>query len=399
MGSSFKLFSVGGIDIKMHITFPLILIWAAIQFGVLAGAGWTGALFGVIVVSLLFVIVTLHELGHSFAALRYDVPVQDIILLPIGGVAQLKRIPENPIEEFIIAIAGPAVNFVLAVLFLGIMWPLNIELQNPAVLLTNLESITLTNIFNFVFIYNLFLALFNLIPAFPLDGGRIFRSLLALRLPYPRATSIAVSVGRGFAFLLGLYGFLGGGFVLIILAIFIYIGAGQEGTMVQVRSILRGIRVGDAYSRHVKTLAPGDRLGAAAQLTMSSLQSSFPVCEEGHMLGVLSYPQLLEALDSQGHDSPVSYVMNRNVPTVHPETELVEAQEMLRESRSDALPVVDGDQFLGMITSQDISEVYRLLTAAPNLLSAVEQKHDDDDAAAAAESDVKPEWPKRLKSA
>ena len=260
MGNAFKLFAVKGIDIKVHITFPLILIWAAIQFGVLAGAGWTGALFGVIVVTLLFVIVTLHELGHSFAALRYNVPVQDIILLPIGGVAQLKRIPENPIQEFVIAVAGPAVNFVLAILLALIMIPLGISFENPATLLNNLDSITLTNVFNFVFIYNLFLALFNLIPAFPLDGGRIFRALLALRLPYPRATSIAVSVGRTFAFLLGLYGFLGGGFFLIILAIFIYIGAGQEGTMVQVRSILRGVRVSDAYSRQVRTLTSGDRL-------------------------------------------------------------------------------------------------------------------------------------------
>lgn len=369
MGSSFKLFSVWGIDIKMHITFPLILVWAAVQFGYLADGGTTGAIFGIIVVSLLFAIVTLHELGHSYAALKYGVPVNDIVLLPIGGVAQLKRIPENPWQEFVIAIAGPAVNFALAV----ILWLISIPTGYP--LIPNLanvgaiEAITLDQIFAYVFVYNLFLGVFNLLPAFPMDGGRILRAALAARLPYHRATSIAATVGRGMAWLMGLYGFITGGYGLILIAFFIYLGAGQERSAVQLRSILGGLKVEQAYSRQVQSLRLTDSLQDAVDITLSSFQATFPVRNEvGELKGILPYTRLVEALREQDHSTPVGRVMITDVPSVNPAQELIEAQQMIRESRGDALPVVENGRFLGLITSNDIGEVLRLLSVDPNLL-------------------------------
>ncbi len=368
MDSSLKILAVRGIDIRIHITFPLILVWAAFQFGLITGAGWVGALFGVIVVTLLFVIVTLHELGHSLAALRYGIPVKQIVLLPIGGVAQLKEIPENPGQELVIAGAGPAVNFVLGALMWALAGPLGIQLVNPAEVLSNVDQVTLAGIYNAVFAYNISLAVFNLIPAFPLDGGRVLRALLATRLPYARATSLAVSIGRGFAWLLGLYGFLGGGFFLIILAVFIYIGAGQEGAMVQVRNILRGFTVGEAYSREAHTLPPTATLQEAAELVLSSLQSSFPVCDGGRLVGMLTYPRLVRALDETGRSGPVIRAMIADVPTVTEGMELIEAQSLLNEKKLDALPVVAEGRFLGLLTSRDIGEMYRLLSVAPDLL-------------------------------
>jgi Zn-dependent protease/CBS domain-containing protein len=369
MGTAFKLFSVSGIAIRMHITFPLILIWAAIQFGYMAGTGWVGAWFGVIVVTLLFVIVTLHELGHSYAALFYGVPVKQIVLLPIGGVAQLKEIPENPIKEFVIAIAGPAVNFGLAVILGMIAWAFNIAILNPIEILEGLERITFTQIFTYVFIYNIFLAVFNLLPAFPMDGGRVLRALLATRLEYSRATSISASVGRGMAWLLGLYGFLGGGFFLIIIAFFIYIGASQEEAQVKTRSLLRGITVRDAYSRQVRALPADSTLADAIQLTLTSLQASFPICDDGRLVGMLTYPKLVEALNGKNPTTPVSEVMIRDVEAVSPDDDLFEVQVKLQGSQLDTLPVMENGRFRGIITNRDINEIYRLLSIDPDIIT------------------------------
>jgi Zn-dependent protease len=225
--SSFGLFSVRGINIRVHITFPLILVWAAIQFGALTRQGVSGAVFGIIVTLLLFAIVVLHELGHSIAAQNYGVPVKQIVLLPIGGVAQLARIPEEPVQEFVIAIAGPLVNFGLAILMFiaGLVVGIDGVLSNPFSIARLMGEISPNAIFAYVFASNLFLGIFNLIPAFPMDGGRVLRALLATRLNYASATRIAVVIGQSLAWLFGLWGFLNGGFFLILIAVFIYMGA------------------------------------------------------------------------------------------------------------------------------------------------------------------------------
>lgn len=378
MGTAFKLFTVSGIAIRMHITFPLILIWAAIQFGYLAGTGWVGAWFGVIVVTLLFVIVTLHELGHSYAALFYGVPVKQIVLLPIGGVAQLKEIPENPVKEFVIAIAGPAVNFGLAIVLGLIAWAFNISILNPIDVLEGLERITFTQIFTYVFIYNIFLAIFNLLPAFPMDGGRVLRALLATRLEYSRATSISASVGRGMAWLLGLWGFLGGGFFLIIIAFFIYIGASQEEAQVKTRSLLRGYTVADAYSRQARTLPPENTLGDAIQLTLTSLQACFPICDGERLVGMLTYPRLVESLNKYGVNTPIADVMLTDVEAVAPNDDLFAVQAKLQGSQLDTLPVMDNGRFLGIITNRDINEIYRLLSIDPDIIAMRRRNWDGD---------------------
>jgi Zn-dependent protease len=368
MDSSLRLFTIRDIAIRVHITFPLILIWAALQFGFLSGAGWTGALFGVIIILLLFVIVTLHELGHSVAAQRYGVPVKQIVLLPIGGVAQLDHIPETPWHEFVIAVAGPAVNFLLAILLGALVVLPGFSFVTTAEEFMAVDNITLPLIFSYVFVYNLFLGVFNLLPAFPMDGGRILRALLATRLDYLTATRWAVRVGQTLAWILGLYGFTSGNFFLILIAFFIYMGAGQEGQLVQLRSMLRGVTVEQAYSRQANTLRPSDTLHQAVVLTLRTLQSSFPVLQTGRLVGMLPYQQLVEALDSQGPSTPVSEVMVRDVEPARPYDELFDIQQRLQTSKMDALPVMDGDQFLGLITTRDISELYRLMAIDPDLL-------------------------------
>ena len=218
MENAIKLFKIRGIDIKMHITFPLILLWGALSFGVLRNGGWEGAIYGILVISLVFVIVVLHELGHSIAALHYNVPVKQIVLLPIGGVAQLEEIPEEPKKELVIAAAGPLVNFVLAIL-LVLVAPLlgqSLSISSLLNITSSLGVLSFSSIFIYIFTTNIFIGLFNLIPAYPMDGGRILRALLATRLSYVNATNVDVLIGQIVSWGFGLMGFLNGNFFLII---------------------------------------------------------------------------------------------------------------------------------------------------------------------------------------
>jgi len=372
MGNSLRLFRIRGIDIRVHITFPLILIWAAIQFGWLNGLGIQGALFGVIVTLLLFAIVVLHELGHSWAALHYGVPVKQIVLLPIGGVAQLARMPEKPIQEFVIAIAGPLVNVGLGVI-LVLIAPyagFDFTLGKISANLSELARASMSSVFAYIFISNLFLAVFNLLPAFPMDGGRVLRAILATRMSYPRATAIAVTIGQVLAWMLGLYGFLGGGFFMVLIAIFIYVGAGQEGQLVQLRSVLGSIRVEQAYSRHAQTLSLDSTLKDAVDLTLNSFQADFPICDGTHLVGIVTHSKLIQALNSYPLETPVRQIMVEDIPTVRPDDGLFEVQKRFSDLGLDALPVVDQGRFLGIITSKDLNEVYQLLSRRPDILSS-----------------------------
>jgi Zn-dependent protease len=222
MAWSIIIGTVKGTVIRVHITFLLFLLWIAAAH--YAQGGWNAAVAGVVFIALLFLCVLLHEFGHIFAARRYGVQTPDVILLPIGGVARLERIPEEPAQELVVALAGPAVNLVIAgVLYLalgGLVPREGLEVDNPGVdLLARLLWA------------NLFLAIFNLIPAFPMDGGRVLRAFLAHRLGYARGTQIAASVGQAAAFAFGLLGLLGGNPLLVFIALFVYLAAASEATL------------------------------------------------------------------------------------------------------------------------------------------------------------------------
>ncbi len=376
MGSSFRLFSVRGIDIKIHFTFPLILVWAAVQFGAISDRGLEGAVFGVLVTLLLFSIVILHELGHSFMALEFDVPISQIVLLPIGGVAQMGRMPDKPGQEFLVAIAGPLVNFVLAIVLavLALGLQINVTPQSMLQALRGMGQLSLAAIFSYVFVTNLFLGVFNLLPAFPMDGGRVLRALLATQLDYGKATSIAVLVGQGLAWLMGLWGFLGGGFFLILIAIFIYLGASQEGQLTQLRDVLADLTVEVAYSRQTERLSPGDSLQKAVDITLRSFQANFPVCDADRLVGILTQQRLIDRLQRVGPGTPVRSAMNTEFDTVGPTDGLFDVQQKLSRSDLEALPVVEGDRLMGMITQEDIAEIYRLASSEPDILGSLKSR-------------------------
>lgn len=364
MDSAFRIFRLRGIDVFIHVTFPLILVWVGLSYGVLQGRGWSGALFGVVVTLLLFTVVLLHEFGHGLVAQKFGVEVKRIVLLPLGGVAQLGRIPEKPAQEFLIAIAGPAVNFalVLAMLpFVPLIFP-DLDAYSLRAAFRLFGELDGRAIFLYLFISNIFLAVFNLIPAFPLDGGRVLRALLATRLEYGRATRIAVWIGQALAWGMGLWGFATGNLFLILIALFVYMGAAAEGGAIALRAALDGLTVEQAYSRRAMTVAPDQTIGEAVQLVLGSFQSNFAVCTDGQVVGVLTYGKLVAALEEHGRTARIGTVMETEFPTIQPDAKLFEVEEQLAAHQREALPVTQDGHYLGLIARGDIAEAVRLLT-------------------------------------
>lgn len=365
MNRSFRLLTIKGIDLRVHITFPLILLWAAYQFGTIYGSV-SGALFGIVAITLLFVLVTLHELGHSFAARLYGVPVEQIVLSPIGGVAQLKRMPDKPVQEMVIAIAGPAVNIAMAFFIAAVGLVYGMDVFSLATSFSGSESATFAALISYVFISNLFLAAFNLIPAFPMDGGRILRALLAMPLDYTKATDIAATVGRAVAVLFGIYGLLNGGLFMIFVAFFIFTAAGQEAKFTRFRRTLDGYTVQQAYSPSAYRLHPSYSLEQARNLTAYTGQQEFPVVDGEWLSGYLTRADLSQALRVNPSYIPVANVMDRNIRPVTPQTGLFEVQQRLVEEARQGLPVVaDSGRYLGIITHQHIAELFRVAQSPP----------------------------------
>ena len=369
---SIKLLKIKGIDIKVHLTFVLILIWAAYRWSVSTGEGVQGALFGIVATLLLFLSVTLHELGHSFQALKYGVKVRDITLMPMGGLARMEEIPEDPNKELRISLAGPLVNFGIALLLIGIGALLDARALLPLnELYASLGSVSWSGLLAYLTTANLLLGLFNLIPAFPMDGGRVLRALLAKKMDHAKATRIASQVGQGFALLMGLWGFMSGSWTLVIIAIFVWMGAGQENQGVQTKHILGEATVGQAMTHSPQVLKVNDSLSKAVELTLSTSQADFPVLEWGsnRVAGLLTQTDLLRGLQSQGAGAAVRELMQTRITLANPEEPLHAAQQKMLAGRTRAVPVVNSEEeLLGLLTTGDVNEAYRLMAVSTKLV-------------------------------
>ncbi|MGO9048688.1 MAG: site-2 protease family protein [Xanthobacteraceae bacterium] len=359
MSWSLNIGSVAGTAIRVHVTFLLFLAWI---FGVNYISGgpqvaWSGLLF----IVLLFLCVLLHEFGHIFTARGFGVRTPDVILLPIGGVARLERIPEKPSEEFLIAIAGPAVNVVIAMLLI-VIGGANLSAGH----LSMLESTNVSMIDRLAAV-NLFLALFNLIPAFPMDGGRVLRALLAARFGYVRATEIAAMIGQWVAFVLGFLGLFGNP-LLIFIAIFVYLAASAEAHLVATRAMSRGVPVTSAMLTQFATLTPEEHVDAAVETLLRTSQSEFPVVDgAGRPIGVLGRGDLIRALRGRGPDARVADVMTTGIPTVNKNRCLEDAFRLLQEKAAPAVGIVDAsDRLVGLVTSETIGEMLMLHQALPS---------------------------------
>lgn len=349
---SWKIGQVAGIGIYVHWTFLILIGWIAMAD--LAEKQDPGeALEGVGFVLVLFGCIVLHELGHALTAKRYGVKTQDITLLPIGGLARLERIPENPAQEFWIAIAGPAVNVAIAGVLAAVLLLLGQQEFGPLHALP-----TRGNFLEQLMYVNGLLVVFNLIPAFPMDGGRVLRAVLAhFSGDYVAATQTAASIGQALAILFGFLGLFGTNPMLMFIALFVFLGAQEEAQSVQMRAALKGLPVRHAMMTRVRALSPDDTLETAVQELLAGSQQDFPVVVEGRVAGLLLRGDVMRALAEGGAEQRVADVMRAQCATVEDAEMLASTFQRMRESDCASLPVVRSGQFVGLITLENVGEL------------------------------------------
>jgi Zn-dependent protease/CBS domain-containing protein len=355
---SLNLGRIAGIRIYVHFTFFLLLAYVAFAEGLNTGR-WQAAVGGLILFACLAVIIVLHELGHALAAKHYGIRTRDITLLPIGGVARLERMPDQPLQELVVALAGPAVNVVLAGICLaGII--ISGSLAGWHALLS-FEG----NLIVQLFAINVGLVLFNLIPAFPMDGGRVLRAILAMGMDYVQATRIAAYIGQGIAIIFALVGLFFNVF-LILIALFVWTGAEAEAEMVRTRSVLAGVPVARLMATQFYTLHLDDAISRAAELVAAGFQHDFPVLgDDGKVAGMLTKKDLLEALAAQRPETPVIDVMRTNVESAHPRDTIATALSLFQICDCQALPVTENGELVGMLTIDRVGEYLMLHDRLP----------------------------------
>jgi Zn-dependent protease len=348
---SWRIGRIAGIDLYVHVTFLILVGWVAVSH-YLARHSAADAAAGVVFILALFGIVVLHELGHALTARRFGIPTRDITLLPIGGVARLERMPEDPRQELLVALAGPAVNVVLAALLYGVLAPGGVGLV-PYQDVVRVGG----SFLNQLLWVNVTLAAFNLLPAFPMDGGRVLRALLAMRMDYVRATQIAAVIGQGMAVLFGFWGLTSSNPFLVFIALFVWMGATGEASLVQMRSALAGIPVERAMITDFRVLDPDEPLSKAVAHVLAGFQQDFPVVRQGRVAGVLTRAGLLDALARRGQDARVGEVMLADVEAADPRDMLEGALARLRGRGWPTVPVVRNGQLVGLLTAENLGEL------------------------------------------
>lgn len=355
---SWKIGEVAGINIFMHATF-LLLIGFIVFVHWAQGHNLATTLMGVLFVLAIFVCIVLHELGHALTARRYGIRTRDIVLLPIGGVARLERMPENPLEELRVALAGPAVNVVIAAVIFGVL-----AAAGSAPVLRDFFNIAVSgsHFLSRLMAVNVWLVGFNLLPAFPMDGGRVLRALLATRMEYTQATQHAAHVGQAMALLFGFFGLFYDPFLLFV-ALFVWMGAEAEAAMVQIRTSLGGIPVQRVMLTDFRTLNPDDTLNKAVEHILAGWQQDFPVVFGDRVLGVLTREDMLKALAQGGTGTPVRDAMQRDFQMVDSHDMLEKAVVQLRECGCRSLPVQHHGSLVGMLTMENVGEFIMIQTA------------------------------------
>jgi Zn-dependent protease/CBS domain-containing protein len=344
---SIKLGQVAGIGLFVHWTFVLLLGWIA-YLHVAAGEDVGQVLVGVAFIVSLFGCVVLHELGHALTARRFGCKTRDITLLPIGGVARLERIPEVPLQELCVAVAGPAVNVVIAaVLFAALL------VVGGAYQFTGLTVVGGSFLANLMWV-NVALVLFNLLPAFPMDGGRVLRALLAMQMTRVKATQIAASVGQMMAILLGIAGFLSGNWILLFIAFFVYVGAQGEAQAVEIRSIFKDYRVRDAMVRQFQTLNEHDLVADAVRVSSTSEQKDFPVMDDGHVSGLLLHRDVIKALAAGDGNHRLADFVRRDCLKVDDDEPLDRVLDKMNALSCRTLLVVRQDQLVGILSEEHL---------------------------------------------
>jgi Zn-dependent protease/predicted transcriptional regulator len=349
---SWKIARLGGIDIYLHFTFLVLIAWIGLAYWQLEGTV-EAVISGVGFILTLFACVVLHEFGHALTARKFGIGTRSIVLLPIGGIASIEKTPDDPREEILIALAGPAVSFGIAAL-LWLVLRASGGIATPDTL-----SLSEGGFLQRLMLVNLLLGAFNLLPAFPMDGGRVFRALLSLRLGPLKATRIAAVVAQAAAIVLALVGMRYNLF-LVFIAIFIWIGAATEAGMASARSVLSGVSARSAMETNFEVLAHDDSLGRAVALTLDGSQKDFPVMREGAVVGVLRQADLLRGLHDHGKLCRVDQVMQAEPSSMDIGESLEHVLENMDAGQSGLLVVTDHGRMAGIIDIENLMELLRI---------------------------------------
>lgn len=356
---SINLGSIAGTSVRIHLTFVLFLLWIGVSQYRLEGAAaaWDTLAF----ISLLFFCVVLHEFGHILMARRFGIKTSDVTLFPIGGIANMERIPEKPSQELLVAIAGPAVNLVIAA---GLLVTLGSTITADDLAQLDIAGSSLVMRLAAA---NLILMAFNLIPAFPMDGGRVLRALLAMRMSYTDATRTAATIGQGFAFILGFLGFISNP-VLIFIAIFIYIAAGAEADAVSIRDVARDLTVEDAMITSIVAIPENARIGDAVEHLLNTAMTDFPVVDRsGRPSGIVTRGAIVAALKEHGETFPVIDMMRAADAVIREKHNLSKALDLFGTTLSPVLIVTnDVGEVTGLLSRAAINDVAMIRSLRPN---------------------------------
>jgi stage IV sporulation protein FB len=355
---SYRIGTVFGIPLKVHITFPMLIIGYAALFGYQYGL--MAALRGTILIFLLFVCVILHELAHSKQAQKYGVTVRDVTLLPIGGVSNMEQIPEKPSQELRMALAGPLTSLAIGIILLVVNIVSGLDITDFSI-----EKIATS--FGYLPVYlawiNIFLAVFNLLPAFPMDGGRVVRAYLAERMDYSRATRIAASIGKLFAILFGIAGLLINPF-LIFIAFFVYLGASSEEQSVLIGEELRQFRVRDVMNTQCPAIPGNTSLsGVVERFFKGTCRGVIPITEQGTYMGVVHQDDILAAIHEHGLKGEVGKILKKEIPTISPDDRLDEVYKKMQQDQIKAFAVIEHGHLVGVISMEDLGRAYSLAAA------------------------------------
>lgn len=354
MSSSLQIGKFAGIRVQIHWTFWLLFLF--VGFLVFSRDGtWIDLFWHSLFIIGLFVCVVLHEFGHALTAKKFGIPTRSITLLPIGGLASLKKIPENPKEEFLVAIAGPTVNVVIALLLASFIPTEAFTSMEPEALQEELSMITPHNFLFYLLTANIALVLFNLIPAFPMDGGRIFRALLTMKVGRIKATQIAASVGKFLALLFFLYG-LFYGILLTVIAVFIWFGAHSENIMIQQIELMRDYKIRDAMITEYSLLKSDDTLKKAVEKILASTERDFLVVDNDEIVGILYMDDLSQALQKTGEETSIEHVMDTSVISLEANADLSSAYEKLNRRNRNFFPVIENGEVVGVMDMNNIQE-------------------------------------------
>jgi len=366
MKTSFQIGKIIGIPIKVHFSFIIILAlfaWAfaaesysifgfTIGFGNLPISLGVQFLLGVVIAVLLFVCVLLHELGHSYVTQKFGYKINGITLFIFGGVSQTEEIPRNPKQEMSIAIAGPAVS-----IFIGVILYLVYSFINSLNGSLSLQVVSVS--FGTLAFYNLLLAGFNLIPAFPIDGGRVLRAGLAMRMDYGKATRVASGFGKGVAIFMAVFGIFYN-LWLTFIAIFIYFGASQEQQALGVSLALENVKVKDIMTPNVESVSPDMSLRKLSDYMFAHKHLGYPVIENDKIVGTVSVMDL-RGIGKDRQDSVlIKDVMHKNFLSISSEDDAINAFKTMARNHNDRLIVQENGNTVGIISWSDVLHAIKM---------------------------------------